>query len=70
MTTDEALSKIFSTKNGYDIYGYLPATWRTLKKRFKDNKLLSIEAKEAILKKCGAIKIIESDWKINQLKLK
>jgi hypothetical protein len=61
MTIDNALQQIFSTKKGYEKYGFNPNHWGVLKKRFKDGDSIP---KESILKKCGAVETQNSEWKL------
>lgn len=62
MTTDEILQVIFSDKESYEKIRINYNTWRTIKKRFRDKKLLSIELKEYIISKYGGILIQDKQW--------
>lgn len=62
MTTDETLQIIFSDKFAYSKLEINYSTWRTIKKRFKDKKLLSTELKEYIIAKYGGVIIQDKQW--------
>lgn len=62
MTTDEALTQIFSIKKGYEKIGMPEPTWNTIKKRFRDKRLLSDKLKDSIIEKAGYILVQDKQW--------
>lgn len=64
MTTDEALTHIFSIEKGFEKIGMLESTWNTNKKRFRDKRLLSDKLKESIIKKAGFVLVQDKQWKL------
>lgn len=64
MTTNEALTQIFSTKKGFEKIGIPENTWNTIKKRFRDKRLLSDKIKDDIIKKAGFILVQDKQWEL------
>lgn len=62
MTTKEAFTQLINTDNWHEKAGINYNTARTLKKRFLDGKLISLEKMEEILEKAGYKVVQEKKW--------
>lgn len=63
MTTKDAFKKLLSDTDSLSKLDLNPNTMRTIKKRLKDGKLISIEKMESMLLKAGFKKTPEK-WRV------